>query len=164
MGTNYSGLFHGTVGARNQAKSCNADFMHNEVTNWANKEAQKLESISKNKRRDFNTACIAIDSETGQQFIGRNGGIELNNTKKNSAIFGEHGVLPPKTLNRYPLGNCAEVDAINQALNAGAKMENIYISTIHTYKGHVGEPKEACENCTEAFKNRIKGNHTGWKF
>lgn len=64
---------------------------------------------------------------------------------------------------KYPVGNCAEVDAINQALNSGAKLENITIYTIHTTKGHVGRRKEACENCTFAFKGKIKKNHTGWK-
>lgn len=64
---------------------------------------------------------------------------------------------------KYPVGNCAEVDAINQALNSGAKLENITIYTIHTTKGNVGRRKEACENCTFAFKGKIKKNHTGWK-
>lgn len=87
----------------------------------------------------------------------------MKGDKKNPLLFSENGIFLEKSLNNYPVGNCAEVDAINQALNSGAKLENITIYTIHTTKGHVGRRKEACENCTFAFKGKIKKNHTGWK-
>ena len=85
---------------------------------------------------------------------------------KTPILFGDssqEGILPKKSLNQYEVGNCAEVHAINQSLNAGAKLENLHITTIHTTKGSMGKAKEACENCTFAFKGKVKHNNTGWK-
>lgn len=164
MGSTNSGLFNGTAGSRNSSRHRSPEVMQGKVKGWAEKEISRLEGISKNQRRDFNTASVVYDAESGKYYYGRNNGIEIKNDLKNEKLFGENGVLPKQSMNRYSIGNCAEVDAINQALNAGAKLENLSLSTIHTYKGHVGELKEACENCTFAFKNRIKENHSGWKF
>ncbi len=71
------------------------------------------------------------------------------------------GLLPGISFNRYAVGNCAEVDAVNNALNAGAKLGNLYMSTIHTTKFSFGCLKSACENCTYTFKGKITGNFAG---
>lgn len=106
------------------------------VIEWAEDVAAHL---TKTQREKFNTATVVFD-ET------------------------HSGLLPPRSLNKYALGNCAEVDGINDALNDGAKLENLHIYTIHTTRGRMGEEKIACENCTYAFKGRIKRNNTGWKY
>ena len=98
-------------------------------------------------------------------YYGRNGGIEKNGSPKSPILFGDSthdGILPKQSLNNYKIGNCAEVDAINNALNAGAKLENLHITTIHTTPGNMGEYKRACENCTQSFMGRVKRNYTGW--
>lgn len=163
MGSGIKGLYSGTRGSRVHMPKDNAKRMRSEATNWANQQIDKLAKQSNKKREKFTTASLAYDSESGKYFYGRNKGIEMKGDKKNPLLFSENGILPEKSLNNYPVGNCAEVDAINQALNSGAKLENITIYTIHTTKGHVGRRKEACENCTFAFKGKIKKNHTGWK-
>lgn len=66
-------------------------------------------------------------------------------------------------VSKYPVGNCAEADAINQALNAGARIENLHLTTIHTTKSQFGNYKESCENCRFAFKGKVKANYSGWK-
>ncbi len=72
------------------------------------------------------------------------------------------GLLPQTSLNHLKVGNCAEVDAINQALNDGASIGNLHIRTICTDEKHFGQDKPACLNCTCTFKGRVKGNYSGW--
>lgn len=170
MGSGTSGLYSGTYGSGapkalptvSSAKSSKAA-MQNTVKSWAQNEAERLAQESKRKRDKFNTASIVFDEESEQYFYGRNNGIELSNVEKNPVLFGENGILPKKSLNDYPFGNCAEVDAINSALNAGAKLEHLTLMTIHASKKGFGELKKACKNCTYAFKGKIKHNHSGWE-
>lgn len=115
-----------------------------------------------NRKKRFNTACVVVDAKTGKKYYGRNRGIEENGTKKNKALFSESGILPKTSLNKYSVGNCAEVDAVNNALNAGAKLEDLQLMTIHVTKSSFGDLKPACKNCTYAFKGRVKGNYSGW--
>lgn len=73
------------------------------------------------------------------------------------------GILPEKSLNNYPLRNCAEVDVINQALNNKADLSDLYMYTIDTTSNIVGMPKPACENCTFTFKGRVADIISGYK-
>lgn len=176
MSKGLSGLFTGTAGERaatvvllatykadSIAKKASKQAMADAVDDWAQSEAAKLEAVSKSKRNEFNTASVVLDEESGAYFYGRNKGIELSGAPKSPELFGEKGILPRESFNNYPLGNCAEVDAINNALNAGAKLQNLTMLTVYTYKRRFGVSKESCENCTYAFKDKIKHNHSGWK-
>lgn len=163
MGTGYSGLFNGTQGSKNSRYHSSAKIMHERVKTWAENEIETLETKSKRQREKFNTASIVYDKETGKYYYGKNKGALAPGVQKNEQLFGEKGVLPKKSFNAFEIGNCAEVDAINQALNNGAKLENLYMYTIHTTKTNFGMGKKACENCTFAFKGRIKENHSGWE-
>ncbi|MCF0215809.1 MAG: hypothetical protein HUK21_04990 [Fibrobacteraceae bacterium] len=162
MGTSVSGLYNGTRGSKNSPYHRSAKVMHEHVKNWAKDEKERLGKISVRKQDKFNTASIVYDNESGKYFYGKNNGITQDGDNKNVLIFGKNGLLPKESLNGYDLGNCAEVQAVNNALNAGAKLENLYIFTIHTTQKGFGQSKKACENCTFAFKGRIKKNHTGW--
>ncbi|MBR6125730.1 MAG: hypothetical protein SPM09_12475 [Fibrobacter sp.] len=162
MGSDASGLFSGTRGSANSPYHRSAEKMQANAKTWAAREKERLGKISERKKDMFNTASIVYDNETGRYFYGKNGGIFQEKDVKNPQIFGKDGVLPSKSLNGYDLGNCAEVQAINKALNSGAKMENLYIFTMHTTPKSFGSPKPACKNCTYAFRDRIKKNHTGW--
>lgn len=55
----------------------------------------------------------------------------------------------------------------NNALNAGAKLENLHITTLDVKKKHIRSHniigKCACENCTYTFKGKVKNNNSGWK-
>ncbi len=62
------------------------------------------------ERKRFNTACIVVDTSIGKVSYGRNHGIESDGSKKKTVLFGDstrEGILPKKSLNRYPIGNMA---------------------------------------------------------
>lgn len=167
MSKSSSGLFSGTKGdiSKNRSSGSIRSDCKQHVKSWASKEATKLSSQSKTQREKFNTATVVFDESTKKYYYGRNGGIKKNNSFKNPILFGDNknpGLLPATSLNNYSLGNCSEVDAINNALNAGAKLSNLHITTIHTTKNNFGKNKRACENCTYSFKGKVKRNYTGW--
>ena len=125
-----------------------------------------MENISKRQRDKFNTATVVYDDSTGKYYNGRNHGIEIDHDKKNPILFGDKshpGLLPKESLNHLTVGNCAEIHAVNKALNDGASLSDLRMYTIHTAKSSFGKAKEACENCTHALKGNIKMNYTGWK-
>jgi len=167
MGTGSSKRYSGTYGSKSShitkerplnIKKSNLEH----VVSWAK---NKTDSLSPTQRAKFNTATVAYDESTGQYYYGRNAGIEKDNSTKNPMLFGDSntpGLLPKESLNASKVGNCAEADAINNALNAGAKLEHLHITTIHTTKGSFGKSKPACQNCTYSFKGKIKRNYTGW--
>ena len=127
----------------------------------ARERAGKLALKSKRARNKFSVASIVIDEETGKVYFGYNGGIEATGEVKHQTLL---DVLPRESLNDYKVvSNCAESHAINQALNDGAKLENLHMTTINTVERFFGRDKLACENCTYAFKGKIKRNNTGWK-
>lgn len=125
-----------------------------------------MEGVSKRQRDKFNTATVVYDESTGKYYNGRNHGIEIDHDKKNTLLFGDKshpGLLPKESLNNLTVGNCAEIHAVNKALNDGASLSDLTMYTIHTTKNSFGKAKEACKNCTYALKGNIKTNYTGWK-
>lgn len=85
--------------------------MKNKVENWAHNEAERLANISNRQRDKFNTACVVYERSTGQYYFGRNNGININGSSKNSILFGDSvnsGILPQQSFNKYSVGNCAE--------------------------------------------------------
>jgi len=125
---------------------------------------------TKQEKNLLNTITVVYDEATGNVYYGMNHGIEIHKTKKNAILFGDgthSGLLPQNSLNQFPLGNCSEVDAVNNALNAGAKLENLHITTLDVKKKHIRSHniigKCACENCTYTFKGKVKNNNSGWK-
>ncbi len=161
MGSSYSGKYGNTFGSKNEGtKTKNiGSKLTKDVKAWATKKA---ESLSPKERKVFTTACVAIDTKTGDEYFGRNKGIFLEKQKKNPLLFGEKGLLPKRSQNGFPLGNCAEVHAINKALNAGVKIEDIQIKVIRTTKNYFGNNIRSCQNCTYTFKGKIKRNYSGW--
>lgn len=156
-----SGHFHGTRGTRPQ--SVIRTYSKERVKSWAKK---LLVSLPNSAKKKINTACVAYDETTGKYYYGHNGGMNRADFIKNPLLFGEDGhsgLLPSKKISKYEVGNCAEVDAVNSALNAGSKLSNLHITTIHTTKTQFGNYKEACENCTYSFKGKVKENYSGWK-
>ncbi len=164
MSKDYSGLFNGTSGAKySEMSRTNAvikKYSKQRVKDWAKKQ---FKTLPNNIKKKMNTATVVYDEKTGKYYYGRNGATYEDGYIKNSKLFGENGILPKESLNGYKVGNCAEVDAINQALNDGADLKNLHMTTIHTTKSSFGKNKEACENCTATFKGKIKQNYTGWK-
>ena len=121
--------------------------MHDAVTQWARME----ESLANSNRQldKFNTATVVYDARTGNYYYGMNRGVQLSGDTLNSSLA---SWLPESSLNQYRLGNCAEVDAVNQALNSGANASDLYLYTINT-KNNVSKPM--CENCIYTFADRV---------
>ena len=168
MGSGKSDLYFGTYGAKPTSTNNPPNTLHSKeimqknVHSWAVREKNKL---SKTQQGKFNTACVVYDCTTGKRYYGRNNGIDRNGDKKNPLLFGKDGkggILPKSSLNHLEVGRCAEVDAVNRALNNGAKLENLYMMTIYTRDDMFGQPKKACLNCTYTFKGKIKENHAKW--
>ena len=165
MGTSGGGRYTSTSGAE-AGHGPYARAMHSRLTSWAQRKANELERVSNRQRDKFTTATVVYDESTGKYYYGMNRGIKLGNESKNPILFGDSthkGILPQKSLNNYEVGNCAEVHAINRALNAGASLKNLHITTVHTTQSSMGKAKTACENCSHAFKGRVRHNNTGWK-
>ncbi len=170
MSKTSSGLFNGTIGSKthhNTSTSLTRTHIKavslERVKSWAK---QKLNELTGKAKKNFNTACVVYDDETDKFYYGRNGGYREKGYKQNPILFGDsthEGLLPKRSFNKYPVGNCAEVDAINHALNDGADIKHLHITTIHTTKSQFGKYKESCENCKAAFKDRVKANYSGWK-
>ena len=118
--------------------------MHYAVTHSARME----ESLANYNRQldKFNTATVVYDARTGNYYYGMNRGVQLSGDTLNLSW------LPESSLNQYRLGNCAEVDAVNQALNSGANASDLYLYTINT-KNNVSKPM--CENCIYTFGDRV---------
>ena len=158
-----SGLFDGTSGFDPHIHRTDIQaFMYISVREWA---IQQFNELTGKARKNFNTACVAFDQATHKFYYGRNAGYREDGYVRNPVLFGDSthtGILPKHSLNKYPVGNCAEVDAINRALNDGAKLEDLHITTIHTTKKQFGKYKAACENCTYAFRGKISENYSGW--
>ena len=57
-----------------------------------------------------------------------NRGVQLSGDTLNLSL---ESWLPESSLNQYRLGNCAEVDAVNQALNSGANASDLYLYTMY---------------------------------
>lgn len=164
-----SGLFENTKGHKAYSSSGHKlspaqikSQSQKRVKNWARKKQSELTGKAK---KNFNTACVAYDEKTGKFYFGRNGGYNKEGYVKNPTLYGDSshkGLLPATSLNKYPVGNCAEVDAVNRALNAGAKISDLHLTTIHVTKNSFDAHKASCENCTYAFKGKIKKNYSGW--
>lgn len=159
MSKGSSGLFSGTKGSNHGIRvAC-----HSHVMMWAESKRKELTGKAK---KSFNTACVAYDDATGRYYYGRNGGYREDGYVKNPILFGDSthkGLLPETSFNKYPVGNCAEVDAVNRALNAGADLSHLHILTIHTTQRQFGEVKPSCENCTYTFRGRVRENYSGWQ-
>ena len=121
--------------------------MHDAVTQWARME----ESLANSNRQldKFNTATVVYDARTGNYYYRMNRGVQLSGDMLNLSL---ESWLPESSLNQYRLGNCAEVDAVNQALNSGANASDLYLYTINT-KNNVSKPM--CENCIYIFGDRV---------
>ena len=110
---------------------------------------QKSLATSKTQAAKFNTGTVVYDASTGQYYYGMNRGVQISGDTLNPTLS---KMLPEKSLNNYKLGNCAEVDAVNQALNNGANMKDLYMYTIDV---NSGAAKGMCGNCSYTFNGNV---------
>jgi RHS repeat-associated protein len=92
------------------------------------------------------------DAKSGKTFIGANKGI-----KSLDDVHAElKARLPAETLENWKTFNCAECDAFNKALKAGAKWEDL--GDLHTKQWDNAAKKyvdvKRCDNCQVTFKDK----------
>jgi cytidine deaminase len=122
--------------------------LSNAIAEWS--KMQKSLAPSKRQASKFNTGTVVYDVETGQYYYGMNRGVQVSGDTLNETLA---KMLPKKSLNQYRLGNCAEVDAVNQALQNNANLHNLYMYTIEV---NSGTPKPMCDNCIYAFEGAVR--------
>lgn len=136
-----------------------AEEMRSEVKAWAQ---QYLNSLPTDTQKDkFNKATIAsYINEDGkwESVFGRNGGV-LNTHASYPSISAQKVIglqkeladRLPKNTKYHHMANCAECDAVNQALKNKAKWEDIQIHTIEIRKGIMSDVTR-CEEYLDIFK------------
>lgn len=160
MSKSDSHQFTGTKGQKIE-QGMNPENLKRQLVSWAEEVVTRMsDNVSNRKRERFNTACVVFDELTGTLYFGRNGGIDKFGDSIHPTL---RAILPKEPLNGLPTPwNCAETDAINQALHNGVDLGHMRIYTISTKPKSMGKAKKSCENCTYAYRDRIKENYTGW--
>ncbi|HEY9009345.1 MAG TPA: hypothetical protein VIM75_24580, partial [Ohtaekwangia sp.] len=135
--------------------------MRDEVMAWAKAYRGKLPQTRQLDK--FNKACAASYQKadgTIETVFGRNGGV-LNTQATYPTMSAEKGLgLHPELAKRLPeksmwpnTANCAECDAVNQALHNGAKWEDIQIHTIDIRPDGTMTDVIQCLDCQNILKN-----------
>ena len=116
------------------------------------KLAQRALVLAALKERPYMISAVT-DAKTGITYFGENRGIK-SLEDVNDALKGK---LPEKSkYDDYTTYNCAECDAYNNALKAGAKWEDL--QDLHTQKWDNKSKSyidvERCDNCKTTFKDK----------
>ncbi|AXE31031.1 sugar-binding protein [Chromobacterium phragmitis] len=107
-------------------------------------EAQKAaERIRNNGGRLPTATCAVVNRRTGKVYTGTSG-VKPTNIDARLA-----STLPKTSLEPWPTNNCAEVDAMNQALKDGSSRSDLDMATVRTKDGSA---MPCCSNCSVTFK------------
>ena len=109
---------------------------------------------------------VVIDMKTNKYYYGYNGANELNlsydsnlhpelkkmleNTKQLAKNAKDNEFKDLESFEPWKVDNCAEVYAVNQALKAGSKKEDLFIATKRFRQNDTAPP---CKNCVITFKD-----------
>lgn len=85
----------------------------------------------------------ALDIRTGLIYFGDSGVLSDN---INSLLVKQ---MPQKSMTRWPIANCAEFNAVNNALNSGASMNNLIVTTVRVKTLAM---ERMCDNCIISLK------------
>jgi len=144
------------------AESLSASEMRSLVGDWASEYQQSLPSITQKDK--FSKACVArwrnAPLVREDIFFGRNGGI-LNtqasyptiSAEKKLSIHHELADRLPETTKWPNQANCAECDAVNQALWEGALWDEIQIHTIDIRPNGTMSDVIQCSECLDIFSD-----------
>ena len=94
----------------------------------------------------------AIDTNTGDIYYGISG--MNNNPTRNMTNPQMQEILNSvnESMTNYPLENCGEFNAINNALNNGANIQNLRVYSIDRVSGNYKAP---CINCQNLYGNIV---------
>jgi hypothetical protein len=122
--------------------------LNESVGEWVNLQRQLANS--NRELREFNTATVVYNKFTGRHYYGANRGIFVKGDEIHSTLAAN---LPEVSTNNFKLGNCAECDAVNQALTDGSKWSDLQMHTVGVeFKTGNTFPKPLCSNCEVTFK------------
>lgn len=99
--------------------------------------AAQLRDILSKRKLPMGTSA-AVDRTTGNVYYGNSGTISNNINKVLQAR------MPNPSLQKWPVANCAEFNAVNNALNSGAKITNLDVATVVV---KTGQAFPMCKNC-----------------
>ncbi|MDR2492187.1 MAG: hypothetical protein LBD25_01815 [Coriobacteriales bacterium] len=102
--------------------------------------ADELRALPRSQQPRATSA--AVDARTGRVYYGDSGSVPGNINRALQARMPEGGTHP------WPVGNCAEFNAANTALNSGARIQDLVISTV---KVRSGDAFPMCTYCREIF-------------
>lgn len=98
------------------------------------------------KRKMPAKAAVAVDKRTGKVYAGISGRpFPEVHPDLQERVDARKGVKPPE----WDPRNCAEFYAVNAALHAGAKVDDLDVSTVFA---KTGEPEERCPHCQTTTK------------
>lgn len=102
--------------------------------------------FKKGQIRDLPKATSAVvNQKTGEVFTGHSG---VRPDVKHPALL---DAMPKDSLERWPVNNCAEVDALNKAMSRrGTKLGDLKVYTVRTDTGKLFKP---CKNCKITTKH-----------
>ncbi len=84
-----------------------------------------------------NKTAAAVDRRTGQAFTGVN--------RERPPLHPElRRRVPPQSETRWRVDNCAEISAVNRALSAGSRFDDLVVETVHSRSLERVKP---CLNC-----------------
>ena len=99
--------------------------------------AKELQQLPSGKRPTMTSA--AVDIKSGRLYYGDSGGVlptNINPVLKNQ--------MPAVSGTSWAVANCAEFKAVNNALNAGVKLEDLVVTTVRVRTLAIAP---TCKNC-----------------
>ncbi|MDZ4822269.1 MAG: RHS repeat-associated core domain-containing protein [Flavobacteriales bacterium] len=116
----------------------------------AKKAAEKILKSGRSKSKLPRAVSVAVDKKTGKVYTGESGRVKPPRTDLHPELEQR---MPKESLERHSPDNCAEVDAANEALKDGAKIEDLEIHTVKIEKNTgVVSDFEPCNNCQQTFE------------
>ncbi|MDO1511027.1 MULTISPECIES: RHS repeat domain-containing protein, partial [unclassified Neisseria] len=88
--------------------------------------------------------CAVVDKRTRRSYVGFSG---TKPTNISARLFER---MPSESRTPWSVINCAEIDAVNQALKDGARMEDLEIATVRTSDSSAFA---RCDNCKVTFSS-----------
>lgn len=108
--------------------------------NAAIERAKTLKSLTGKKPT---MTAAALDIKTGQIYFGDSGVVSENI----NVILIEQ--MPKTSMTNWAVANCAEFNAVNNALNAGARINNLVVTTVRVKTLAM---ERMCANCSISLK------------
>ena len=137
----------------------NAKIENAKITAKREVEKHGTELLTKGEKGKPRAVSVAVDIETGDIYQGKS---KERPKDINQALLEQ---MPDESLTKWTVNNCAEISAVNKALQNGAKMENLVVATLCLdWKTVTFTSFSACSNCRISLSGVLfivtESNHT----